>query len=349
MKPSNVYLDKVKKSELSENDSQIKLLYKLDDISEKINKKTWGIFNNSSIKGLYIHGKVGRGKTQLMDIFYENLKTDKKIRLHFHRFMKKLHDDLAKIKNTIDPIFKIVKEISKKTRVLCFDEFYVEDIGDAMLLSRFLNRAFESGIILITTSNTMPRNLYENGLHRSRFMPAIQAIEHHCDVYELISEQDYRLRTLSKLPVYLVSNRKDSLEESFTSLLGKGQAINKPIKILSREIIPIKYAEGIIWFTFDNICLGSRSSKDYIELTKEFHTMLISNIPSFTNDNEEASRRFIALVDECYERNVNLIISSEMPLNILYQGTTHIKPFERTISRLTEMQSKEFLSKPHLP
>ena len=349
MKPSEIYLDRVKRKELSEDKAQINVLKKLDVISDNLNKKKWNLFNYAPIKGIYIFGKVGRGKTQVMDIFYQSLKTNLKDRLHFHRFMKMLHDELANMEETIDPIYKVVKKISKKTSVLCFDEFFVEDIGDAMLLARFLKAAFESGITLISTSNIKPDKLYENGLHRKRFLPAINAINYYCDVHELISSQDYRLRTLTQLPMYILSDKTDSLEESFDALLGEDSQTSKPINILGRQIKIINRTEGILWIDFKELCRGPRSSKDYIELTIEFHTILVSNIPAFSEQNEDASRRFRALVDECYERNINLILSSEVELVKLYQGTNLAKPFERTVSRLTEMQSAEFLSKPHLP
>jgi len=348
MKPSEIYLNLIKESALTEDSAQLKLLEKLDLIYKNLNNNSHKWFSNTSVKGLYIFGDVGRGKTQLMDIFFQSLKTDKKLRIHFHRFMKNLHEELEIISGSIDPIHKVVKRLAKTTKVLCFDEFFVEDIGDAMLLSRFLNKAFESGITLIATSNTEPINLYEDGLHRTRFLPAIDSIYHYCDTHELISDQDYRLRTLKQVPMYMVTSEADFLEEVFNSLMTDTDALSDHIVILGRSINPIKYSKGNIWFNFSELCLGPRSSQDYVELTKEFHTIMLSSVPLLTTEYEDGARRFIALVDECYERNVNLIISAEINFTELYKGSKLTKPFQRTISRLTEMQSKDFLSKPHL-
>tara|TARA_B110000014_G_C20125496_1_gene599122 strand:+ start:3640 stop:4689 length:1050 start_codon:yes stop_codon:yes gene_type:complete len=349
MNPSDIYADLVRRSELSEDKFQIEVLKKLDLISSNLNTKSWKWFRSKPLKGLYIYGEVGRGKTKLMDIFFLSIDSDKKVRLHFHRFMKKLHDELKEASGTVDPILKIARNMANEARIFCFDEFYVEDIGDAMLLARFLNRAFEAGITLVATSNIRPENLYINGLQRNRFLPAIDAIKNHCEIFELTSKQDYRLRTLTKMPMYLVSKDSWILEDSFNSLLGEENADDKPISILGRSLKPKKKSSGIIWFDFIELCLGPRSTKDYIELTKEFHTILLSNIPALIDQNKDGTRRFIALIDECYERNVNVILSSKYLLKNLYKGTQLNSIFQRTLSRLTEMQSKEFLSKPHMP
>ena len=351
MKPSELYLNLIDDGQLSFDKEQAKLLEKFNHLNESLTKRSKSWFGQKKIKGLYIRGEVGRGKTQMMDIFFETLNIQEKKRVHFHRFMKILHDDLDKISAQKDPLKKVAKEISKKTKVLCFDEFYVEDIGDAMLLGRFINELFENKVTLITTSNTHPDNLYKDGLHRSRFLPAIKSIKENCEIYELNSAQDYRLRTLEQLEIFIIGKGNQGmkeLESNFTELTNGEFQDGQKIKILGREINTIKLAQGSLWVSFKEICEGPRSAKDYIEICSEFHTLFVSNVPIMEGSNDDSARRFIALVDECYERNVNLILSMETELEQIYSGERLLEPFKRTISRLEEMRSKEYLSRPHL-
>ena len=351
MKPSELYLNLIDDGQLSFDKEQAKLLEKFNHLNESLTKRSKSWFGQKKIKGLYIRGEVGRGKTQMMDIFFETLNIQEKKRVHFHRFMKILHDDLDKISAQKDPLKQVAKEISKKTKVLCFDEFYVEDIGDAMLLGRFINELFENKVTLITTSNTHPDNLYRDGLHRSRFLPAIKSIKENCEIYELNSAQDYRLRTLEQLEIFIIGKGNQGikeLESNFTELTNGEFQDGQKIKILGREINTIKLAQGSLWVSFKEICEGPRSAKDYIEVCSEFHTLFVSNVPIMKGSNDDSARRFIALVDECYERNVNLILSMETELEQIYSGERLLEPFKRTISRLEEMRSKEYLSRPHL-
>jgi len=351
LKPSQIFESLIKEDKLLLDSKQRELVLFLDRIQTKVDKRSKSWFKNPKIKGLYLHGKVGRGKTQIMDIFFESIQSEKKERLHFHRFMQRLHNDLSRLSNVSDPINKAVDEISKNCEILCFDEFLVEDIGDAMILGRFLEKLFEKKIVLITTSNTKPDELYKDGLHRARFLPVIDLIKKNCHIYELKSLQDYRLRSLEKKEIYLQSNSKDSTEalKSYFYELAQGNISEKTyISILGRDINVEMLSEGTAWFGFSDICGGPRSSKDYIELSKEFHTLIISDIPNLENRNDEA-RRFIALIDECYERNVNLIISSEKLIEEIYKGSKLEDPFKRTVSRLEEMRSRDYLAKPHLP
>ncbi len=351
MKPSELYLNLIDDGQLSFDKEQAKLLEKFNHLNESLTKRSKSWFGQKKIKGLYIRGEVGRGKTQMMDIFFETLNIQEKKRVHFHRFMKILHDDLDKISAQKDPLKKVAKDISKKTKVLCFDEFYVEDIGDAMLLGRFINELFENKVTLITTSNTHPDNLYRDGLHRSRFLPAIKSIKENCEIYELNSAQDYRLRTLEQLEIFIIGKGDQGikeLESNFTELTNGEFQDGQKIKILGREINTIKLAQGSLWVSFKEICEGPRSAKDYIEICSEFHTLFVSNVPIMKGSNDDSARRFIALVDECYERNVNLILSMETELEQIYSGERLLEPFKRTISRLEEMRSKEYLSRPHL-
>ena len=333
------------------DEKQFDLLQKLDKINKGISLKSKSWFSNKTTKGMYIKGDVGRGKTQIMDLFYENLEIKKKKRQHFHRFMKGLHEDLERLSGQEDPLKIAAKEISQSTDVLCFDEFYVEDIGDAMLLGRFITKLFENEVTLIATSNTHPDNLYENGLHRDRFLPAIKSLKENCEIHELNSLQDYRLRTLEKLEIFTVTKdhlNDEELSKNFSNLTGGDYKENGELEILGRKISTFKRAQGSVWFQFKELCEGPRSAKDYIEICTEFHTIFISHIPIFTINNEDSARRFIALIDECYERKVNLILSLEATIENLYQGKRLIEPYKRTLSRLEEMRSREYLSKPHL-
>ena len=351
MKPSDLYSKLIEDGQLSFDEAQAALLDELDKLSDNLAKRSRSWFNRKPINGFYIRGEVGRGKTQIMDIFFETLDVKKKKRVHFHRFMKILHDDLDKISGQKDPLKIAAKNISKETEVLCFDEFYVEDIGDAMLLGRFINELFENQVTLITTSNTHPDNLYKDGLHRSRFLPAIESIKKHCEIYELNSAQDYRLRTLEQLEIFTVGEQAEGrkkLESNFSELTNNEFIEDGNIQILGRKIKTIRLAKGSVWLSFHEICEGPRSAKDYIEVCSEFHTLFVSGIPVMGAENDDSARRFIALVDECYERNVNLILSMEADLKEIYIGERLFEPFKRTISRLEEMRSREYLSRPHL-
>ncbi len=351
MKPSQIHEDLVSNKKLIDDSAQKKLLVELDRLQEKVTIRSRSWFTKKPLDGLYIYGSVGSGKTQLMDIFFQSLETSNKVRLHFHRFMQNLHNDMNLMTRQEDPIKRIVEKLARKADVLCFDEFFVEDIGDAMMLARFLDRLFEVGIPLVATSNIHPEFLYEGGLHRDRFYPAIESIKKHCQIYELKTSQDYRLRNLEQEKIQLISGSKETdeiLSKHFNSLAQGEIKLAQTIEILGRNINTKKLSQGVAWFYFNEICEGPRSSKDYIEISKEFHTLLISDIPSLTESRENETRRFIALIDECYERKVNLIISSEKNIKEIYSGSKLLKPIERALSRLEEMKSREFLSLPHL-
>ena len=351
MKPSEIYLSKVAKDELLHDVEQLSLLRRMDVLQKEILRRSTKWFYKEHIKGLYINGEVGGGKTQLMDIFFESLDIKKKKRLHFHRFMQKLHQDLDDLSGQIDPVQLAAVNLARDTEVLCFDEFFVEDIGDAMLLARFMEKLFKLPVSLVATSNSSPDDLYKNGLHRDRFLPAIQAINDNCEVYELNSNQDYRLRTLEQQEIFILS-KDDSGNEKilkiFNELTQNLYEEGRNVEVLGRKIESLRLSKGLVWFSFVELCGGFRSAKDYIELCVEFHTIFVSGIPLLDSNSDDSTRRFIALVDECYERNVNLILSSESQTKDLYSGKKMEEPFKRTISRLEEMRSREYLSKPHL-
>ena len=308
--------------------------------------------SNRAPLGLYLWGGVGRGKTYLMDSFFDALPIKKKKRIHFHRFMYWVHTELKTLAGTSDPLIHVAKKLADEAEVLCFDEFFVSDIGDAMILASLLEQMFKLGITLVTTSNIIPENLYRNGLQRSRFLPAIELLTKHTEVINVDGGIDYRLRTLQQAEIYhypIDEAAEANLQFSFTHLAVDKMIENSAIVINDREIAVRAMADGVVWFTYLNACTSPRSAKDYIELSKLYHSVLLSEVPQLTDDVNDQVRRFISLVDEFYERHVKLIISSEVALEDLYKGSNLEFEFKRTMSRLQEMQSKEYLAREHLP
>ena len=309
--------------------------------------------NSSNLpKGLYIWGGVGRGKTFLMDLFFSNYHSKRKLRLHFHRFMEQAHKSLNNYKDQTNPLQLVAKEFSEKADVLCFDEFFVNDIGDAMILAGLMQGLFENGVVLIATSNVEPELLYKDGLQRERFLPTIKLLQEHAHIIELDGEIDHRFEFLQRNDLYnspITVDSHDWLEHSFLNLATERSNESwEKLKINDREIQSIRHAEGIAWFDFKELCDGPRSASDYISLARTFNTILISHVPVFDRKDDQA-RRFINLIDEFYDRNVKLIVSAEALPEELYKGTRLEQEFIRTASRLTEMQSHEYLEKQHHP
>ncbi len=305
------------------------------------------------VTGLYLYGGVGRGKTYLMDIFYECLPFPEKMRTHFHRFMQRVHQELALLKMQKDPLQKVAKRIAAEARVICFDEFFVSDIGDAMILGGLLDALIKEGVSFVTTSNIVPDRLYENGLQRERFLPAIALLKKHTTVVHLDAGIDYRLRSLQQAKLFYSppdAAADAALEVSFLKLADHGEVRRSgAIDVLGRKI-PVRMAgEEIIWFDCGDLCGGPRSAYDYIELARLYHTLVLSDVPLFDGSNDDQARRFVSLVDELYDRHVKLIMSAAVPLLALYQGSGLAFVFERTISRLLEMQSEEYLGREHRP
>ena len=303
------------------------------------------------IRGLYIWGGVGRGKTFLMDLFFDTLTITDKQRIHFHRMLHDVHERLAALNDVEDPLDYVAADIASKTRVLCFDEFFVSDIGDAMILGRLLEGLFERGVILVTTSNSTPDDLYKNGLQRQRFLPAIELLKQHTHVFNLDGETDYRLRLLQQAGTYLTpeddaatAKLRHFFNESASSQISK----HHDLPINDREIQALRCAKGIVWFEFDAICDGPRSQNDYIEIARWYPAVIVSGVPRLTADLENQARRFIALVDEFYDRRVKLILAAATDVQSLYSGSRLTFEFDRTVSRLIEMQSTEYLHAPHL-
>ncbi|CAH0530222.1 Cell division protein ZapE [Allocatenococcus thiocycli] len=302
-------------------------------------------------KGLYFWGGVGRGKTYLMDAFFDALPTERKMRVHFHRFMYRVHDELKQLGDVENPLSKVADEFKKEADVVCFDEFFVSDITDAMILATLLQEMFKRQMILVATSNIEPQNLYRNGLQRARFLPAIDMILARCDVLNVDSGVDYRLRTLEQAEIYhhpLDEQATINLNKYYQQLTGERQHVAHQIEINHRNIEVIEASDGVLHASFAQLCQTTRSQNDYIELSRIYHTVLLADVVQMSGKIDDAARRFIALVDEFYERHVKLIISAEVPMDSLYtQGQLEFE-FKRCLSRLTEMQSHEYLAREHL-
>ncbi len=305
-----------------------------------------------AVRGLYLWGGVGRGKTYLVDTFFDALPLERKKRIHFHRFMHKVHGELKGLKDQQDPLRLVARDFAQRARVICLDEFFVSDITDAMILAGLLRELFASGVTLITTSNIPPDALYRDGLQRARFLPAIEQIKTHMEVFHLDTGVDYRLRYLERAEIYhhpLDARAQKVLEDAFEHVAPAPGRGGQSLEIEGRRIPTRRLADGVVWFDFESICDGPRSQNDYIEVARCFHTVLISDVPQMDRDMEDQARRFLNLVDEFYDRNVKLIVSAAAPPETLYQGQKLRFEYQRTVSRLTEMQSKSYLARRHLP
>lgn len=303
-------------------------------------------------QGLYFWGGVGRGKTYLMDAFFDSLPTTQKMRVHFHRFMYRVHDELKRLGDTPDPLEHVADTFASEAQIICFDEFYVSDITDAMILATLLQALFHRGVVLVATSNIPPKDLYRNGLQRARFMPAIALIQSNCQILNVDSGIDYRLRTLEQAEIYhfpLDNIAQQNLKRYFSQLVTEDRVQERSIEINHRDIEVIASADDVLFASFEQLCQTMRSQNDYIEMSRIYHTVLLADVKQMGAKLDDAARRFIALVDEFYERRVKLIISAEVALEEIYtQGQLEFE-FKRCISRLTEMQSHDYLASEHLP
>jgi cell division protein ZapE len=304
-----------------------------------------------SIQGIYFYGGVGRGKTYLVDTFYECLPIEKKMRVHFHRFMQRIHKELKLLGGKSDPLKIIAKKIASETRIICFDEFFVSDITDAMILGTLMQELFSHGIVLVATSNIIPDDLYKNGLQRARFIPAIELINENTRVVNVDSGNDYRLRTLERAEIFLTPldiEAQKSLNRYFNQLSAEKFESDTFVEIEGRNIPAMRKAESVIMFEFRALCDGPRSQSDYIELSREYNTVLVANVEQMSASIDDIARRFIAMIDEFYERKVKIIMSCEVPIEQLYTEGRLSFEFERCLSRLQEMQSRSYLARQHL-
>lgn len=317
-------------------------------------KSSWWPFAKTQTKavtGLYLWGGVGRGKTWLMDMFYNSLDFPAKRRMHFHQFMNAIHLELKKLGERSDPLPQAVLAVIGDIRVLCFDEFFVSDIGDAMILAGVMHTLVDHGITLVATSNVEPDRLYYDGLQRARFLPAIELLKQHTQVMEMGNGDDFRLRALDQMNTFLVPHNEahqEQLASDFATIAGE-TGHGGIVHINERDIPALRQSDGVVWFTFDTLCNGHRSAADYVELARQFHTIVLSNIPQLEREHNDASRRFIHLIDALYDHRVKLIASAAAEPQDLYQGTRLSMEFQRTSSRLIEMRSHDYLAEAHRP
>ncbi|MFK8047735.1 MAG: cell division protein ZapE [Halioglobus sp.] len=302
--------------------------------------------------GLYLWGGVGRGKTYLVDTFYDCIPYPEKIRVHFHRFMQRVQLELVALEGQKNPLETVADHFASEARVICFDEFFVTDIADAMILGGLMEALFERGVTLVATSNIVPAKLYENGLQRQRFLPAIALLERYTKVVNVDAGVDYRLRALEQAELYhhpLDDEATKSLQISFDRLAPEPGKRWERVEVNGRYLSTVCLADDVVWFEFAELCDGPRSQNDYIELARIYHAVLISNIPQMGVDSDDQARRFVNLVDEFYDRNIKLVLTAAVPLLSLYQGGRLEFEFQRTVSRLQEMQSHEYLAREHKP
>ncbi|TLF49657.1 AFG1 family ATPase [Halomonas urmiana] len=305
-----------------------------------------------AVNGLYFWGGVGRGKTYLMDTFFETLPFPEKMRTHFHRFMQRVHNELEHYKGEKNPLSLIAAKFAAEARVICFDEFFVKDITDAMILANLLESLFDHGVVLVATSNIVPGELYKDGLQRARFLPAIDLLERHCEVVNVDSGVDYRLRVLERAEIFhapLDAEAEAELARSFREIAGHEGEVGAPLEINHRVLHTRRLHDDVVWFEFSELCDGPRSQNDYIELAREFHSVLVSNVTRMSGTTDDRTRRFINMVDEFYDRGVKLLMSAEVPAEELYRDGRLEFEFQRTLSRLQEMQSHDYLALPHKP
>jgi cell division protein ZapE len=308
------------------------------------------IINKPDIpKGVYLYGGVGRGKSFLMDCFYGAVPLKRKTRLHFHEFMREVHRELSELKGTADPLDVLAREMANKYKLICFDEFHVSDITDAMILYRLLKALFSNGVGLVATSNFKPDDLYPNGMHRDRVLPAIALLNQSLEILNVDNGTDYRGRSLAQVALYHVPCgpvADAAMTQAFDSL-AVSQDEAPLLHIEAREIRARRMAGGVVWFDFKTLCGGPRSQNDYLEIATQFHTVLLSDVPQMNIRLASEARRFTWLVDVLYDRRVNLILSAEVEPEALYVEGPLVHEFSRTVSRLHEMQSKEFLALEH--
>ena len=352
-----VYEEELKKRGFQSDPAQLRAIEALERCAQEWNtfkaKRSNPIkklLNKPEIpKGVYMFGGVGRGKSFLMDCFFEAVPIQRKTRLHFHEFMREVHRELAAMQGTVNPLDVLGKKMAQRYRLICFDEFHVADITDAMILHRLLQALFDNGVGFVTTSNFKPDGLYPDGLHRDRILPAIDLLNARMEVLNVDNGTDYRRRTLEMLDLYKtpLSPAVNAEMEAAFNQLAASHDDDPVLHIEAREIRAKRRAGGVIWFDFRTLCGGPRSQNDYLEIATQFHTLLLSEVPEMPVKLASEARRFTWLVDVLYDRRVKLIVSAEVPPEQLYTEGPLSHEFPRTVSRLNEMQSAEFLALEH--
>jgi cell division protein ZapE len=324
--------------------------------ARKVAKRSFFLRRSASaaIRGIYIHGPVGRGKSMLMDLFFDTVAFEAKRRVHFNAFMAEVHRGIKawRDKDADDPVGRIARDIAVDTGLLCFDEFQVTDIADAMILSRLFKALFDEGVVIVATSNRAPEELYENGINRQLFLPVIALIEAHMSVMHLDGPIDYRLAKLGRARVYFTPLGKESdaaLDDIWHDLTGLSHGAPSTISILGRELAVPEQAKGVARFTFDQLCVAALGPNDYLAIADAFHAIVLKDVPVLRPEQRNEAKRFLTLIDELYEHGVKLICSAAAAPSVLYPSGEVAREFERAASRLIEMQSTDYLARPHQP
>ncbi|MCT8088429.1 MULTISPECIES: cell division protein ZapE [unclassified Acinetobacter] len=357
LSPAERYAQAIASGQFMPDDAQAQAVHELDRVWQeliqrfKASKKAFRRFRRqTSPKGVYMWGGVGRGKTWLMDQFFESIPFRRKMRMHFHHFMQHVHRELNKLSGQRNPLDQVADQIYQQAVVICFDEFFVSNVTDAMILSELFQKLFTRGITLVATSNIAPDGLYKNGIHRDRFIPTIEMVKKHCVVLNVDAGVDYRLRVLKQAQLFkhpLTHDHKLWIAQRFSALTQTQTQSQEPIIINNRIVETIGHTEDVLWCEYSELCLKPRSPADFIEIANIYNTVLVSNVPHLTDYLSEGTRRFIYLVDEFYDRGVKLLLTSEDSIIDIYQGEKLAFEIERTRSRLLEMQSDEYLNSEH--
>ncbi|WP_180177933.1 cell division protein ZapE [Acinetobacter sp. YH01005] len=355
--PAERYAQALASGQFLPDQEQAQAVHELDRVWQeliqrfKASKKAFRRFRRQTApKGVYMWGGVGRGKTWLMDQFYDSVPFRRKTRMHFHHFMQYVHRELNKLSGQRNPLDLVADQIYKEAVVICFDEFFVSNVTDAMILSDLFQKLFTRGITLVATSNIAPDGLYKNGIHRDRFIPTIEMVKKNCVILNVDSGVDYRLRVLKQAQLFkspLTHEHKLWMAQRFTVLTQTQTVSQEPIIINQRIVETIGHTEDVLWCEYSELCLKPRSPADFIEIANIYNTVLVSNVPHMTDYLSEGTRRFIYLVDEFYDRGVKLLLTSEDTIIELYQGEKLAFEIERTRSRLLEMQSDDYLHTSH--
>ncbi|BCU65130.1 hypothetical protein F941_01254 [Acinetobacter bouvetii DSM 14964 = CIP 107468] len=355
--PAERYAQALASGQFLPDEAQAVAVHELDRVWQeliqrfKASKKAFRRFRRqTSPHGVYMWGGVGRGKTWLMDQFYESVPFRRKTRMHFHHFMQHVHRELNKLSGQRNPLELVADQIYKEAVVICFDEFFVSNVTDAMILSDLFQKLFARGVTLVATSNIAPDGLYKNGIHRDRFIPTIEMVKKNCVVLNVDAGVDYRLRVLKQAQLFkspLTHENKLWMAQRFGALTQTQTVSQEPIIINKRIVETIGHTEDVLWCEYSELCLKPRSPADFIEIANIYNTVLVSNVPHMTDYLSEGTRRFIYLVDEFYDRGVKLLLTSEDSIIDLYQGEKLAFEIERTRSRLLEMQSDDYLNSAH--
>lgn len=354
--PSYYYQLAVQRGDISDDPQQRQVLLSMDRLFKQLcqhkNQSWWRKWlpqRRQPLRGLYLWGGVGIGKTFLMDLFFNALPDQRKRRMHFHRFMQQVHHDLKRLQGQENPLQIVARHFSLHADILCLDEFFVNDITDAMLLANLLDALFERGVVLLTTSNIPPDDLYKNGLQRALFLPAIAHLQQHCEVIHVQTETDYRLRTLTSTGVFFTphdAHAEKQLTRCFELYAHGDEEIDTTIDIETRPIRVRRVSEKIVWFSFDDICSVPRSQHDYLAIAKRYPVVIVSGIPQIPPTDITAVTYLINLVDVFYDEHTQLILSSAVPLDSIYRNGSKSFEFQRTLSRLREMQSPDWFDRP---